>query len=185
MKTTTLAKIIYNHLCDDKNTKIGRYWYNVQYDSMADRLRIIRCPDGYQNNRKAVVYNFCGESVGETERTYWEWKEAISREQLIGANEIILNMHDEKEKKTNTFKVRIVDDCYFDGMNWIENNGHWEDDIQITEDATKKDIVAHLYDKGYLNTKDLRKLNVTDEGDLISIDTKKGEMLVYLVMKFI
>ena len=96
MKTTTLAKIIFNHLCDDKNTKIGRYWYNVQYDSMADRLRIIRCPDGYQNNRKAVAYNFCGEAVGETKETYWEWKEAISREQLIGANEIIINMFDER-----------------------------------------------------------------------------------------
>ena len=76
MKSTTIQKIISNHNFG-LNTKQGRYAYDIQYDQMAGCWRIIRCLTKYLKGRNVVQYDFCGNAIGLTNDTNWEWWEKI------------------------------------------------------------------------------------------------------------
>jgi hypothetical protein len=69
---------------------------------------------------------------------------------------------------------------YFDV--WGNTQDGWEvnnmsivfNDLVIAENSTNKDIVKYLYDIGFLNTHDMRRIVVEDMGDMIEIHAKKG-----------
>lgn len=46
MKLTTQQRI-YNNYLNGKDTKIGKYYYSIQYHPMANYTFIIRCVDGF------------------------------------------------------------------------------------------------------------------------------------------
>lgn len=48
------------------------------------------------------------------------------------------------------------------------------DDLNITDDATDKDILNYLKDTGFLVTSDRRKVYLEDMGDMIEIYQRKG-----------
>lgn len=48
------------------------------------------------------------------------------------------------------------------------------DDINITDDATPKEICEYLKNINMLATSDMRRLEVVDYGDLIEINEKKS-----------
>lgn len=47
-------------------------------------------------------------------------------------------------------------------------------DLQITDDATDKDILNYLRDIGFLNTSDRRRVRLVDFGEMIEIEQVKG-----------
>ena len=58
---------------------------------------------------------------------------------------------------------------------WEINNQCVEmEDLNLTEDATNKDICEYLKKTGYLKTSDMRRLAVIDYGDYIEICERKG-----------
>lgn len=69
---------------------------------------------------------------------------------------------------------------YFDV--WGNEKDGWEinnqciefDDLIITDDATDKDIITYLKEIGFLNTNDMRKIVVENQGCYIEIYAKKG-----------
>ena len=58
---------------------------------------------------------------------------------------------------------------------WEVNNACVEfDDLQITDDATHKDILNYLKDINFLSTSDMRRLVVDDWGSVLEIYERKG-----------
>ena len=74
---------------------------------------------------------------------------------------------------------------YFDV--WGNENDGWEinnqcvecDDLCIREDSTPKEICEYLRKAGYLNTSDMRKLEVEDMGEMIEIYERKTMKPLY------
>lgn len=77
----------------------------------------------------------------------------------------------------NTTKWKLVN--YFDV--WGDEEGGWQvndlcvefDDLNITDDATDKDILEYLRQIGFLSTSDMRRLYLEDMGDMIEIYQRK------------
>lgn len=58
---------------------------------------------------------------------------------------------------------------------WEINNQCVEfDDLYISEDATKKEILEYLVDRGFLNTSDMRRIYIDCYGDGITVFERKG-----------
>lgn len=63
---------------------------------------------------------------------------------------------------------------------WQINNQCVEfDDLYLTDDCSKKEILEYLKDAGYLITSDLRRLEVIDYGEVIEINERKGGKPLY------
>ena len=83
-----------------------------------------------------------------------------------------------KEIKAVAARFMLVN--YFDVWGnakdgWEVNNQCIEfDDLYITDDCSKKEILNYLRDTGYLTTSDMRRLEVIDYGELIEINERKG-----------
>ena len=68
---------------------------------------------------------------------------------------------------------------YFDV--WGDEEGGWQvnnlctefDDLNITDDATDKDILDYLKNIGFLTTSDRRRVYLADMGDMIEIYQRK------------
>lgn len=68
---------------------------------------------------------------------------------------------------------------YFDV--WGDKEGGWQvnnlciefDDLNITDDATDKDILDYLKKIGFLTTSDRRRVYLDDMGDMIEIYQRK------------
>ena len=76
------------------------------------------------------------------------------------------------------YKYRLID--YFDVWG-NEQDGYDVNNlaciltgITITDDSTDKDIINYLYSIHYLNTNDIDKFDVYDDGDMIEISLKNG-----------
>jgi len=69
---------------------------------------------------------------------------------------------------------------------WEVNNQCVEfSDLKISDDATPKEICEYLKSINMLATSDMRKLEVTDWGDLIEINERKtGKPLFGLMMNY-
>ena len=113
MKPETVCRIYLHHKHYNAPIKIGRFWYETQYNPMNNQTYIIRCPDGYQNGLEAVEYNFCGEAVKTTFGSYWEWYEPIREEswklidekEKINPNDFILEAFVKNSNKTEILGV--------------------------------------------------------------------------------
>ena len=49
-------------------------------------------------------------------------------------------------------------------------------DLVISDEATDKEILTYLKATGYLTTDDMRKVYLQDDGDMIEIVQRKGDM---------
>ena len=66
---------------------------------------------------------------------------------------------------------------------WEVNNQCVEmDDVEIADDATDKDVCNYLKDHGFLTTSDMRRLEVTNCGDLMEINERKGHKPLFALM---
>ena len=166
---------IYMNFNENKITHMGRYSYSIQFDTMMGKNRVIRCLRGRENGQ-AVQYDFCGNATESTIGNNWEWREVIPE----AVYEIVKNY----QAKKQIYDVRIIDDVIYYDDDWMENDGHWEGPIKFNPEISDRKLVELLFNKGYLNTKDRRRLNVHDEGDRIYVDLRRdGYPLMYLSPK--
>lgn len=174
MKLKSMFKI-YMNLDENKITHMGRYSYSIQFDTMMGKNRIIRCLRGRENGH-TVQYDFCGNATESTIGNNWEWREVIS--------EAVYEMAKNYQAKEQVYDVRIIDDVIYYDDDWMENNGHWEAPIKFNPEISDRKLVELLFDNGYLNTKDMRRLNVYDEGDRIYVNLRRDDYpLMYLSPK--
>lgn len=67
---------------------------------------------------------------------------------------------------------------------WVVNNQCVEaDDVYISDDSTDKEICEYLRKTGYLTSSDMRKLAVSDWGDLIEINERKSGMPLFAFIR--
>lgn len=170
MKLKTMFKI-YMNLGENKITHMGRYSYSIQFDPMMGKNRVIRCLRGRENGQ-AVQYDFWGNATESTVGNYWEWREVVP--------EAVYEMAKDYQAKKQIYDVRIIDDAIKYDDCWVENVGHWEGSIYFNPEISNRKLVELLYNKGYLNTKDMRRLNVCNEGDTICLYLRNGYPLMYL-----
>lgn len=174
MKLKSMFKI-YMNLSENKITHMGHYSYSVQFDTMMGKNRVIRCLRGRESGQ-AVQYDFCGNATESTIGNNWEWREVIP--------EAVYEMVKNYQAKEQIYDVRIIDDVIYYDDDWMENDGHWEGPIKFNPEISDRKLVELLFNKGYLNTKDRRRLNVHDEGDRIYVDLRRdGYPLMYLSPK--
>lgn len=170
MKLETLFKI-YMNMGENKITHMGRYSYSIQFDTMMGKNRVIRCLRGRENGQ-AVQYDFCDNATESTVGNNWEWREVIP--------EAVYEMAKDYQAKKRIYDVRIIDDAVYFDDDWVENVGHWEGSICFNPEISDRKLVELLYNKGYLNIRDMRRLNVCDEGDTICLYLRNGCPLMYL-----
>lgn len=174
MKLKSMFKI-YMNLSENKITHMGHYSYSIQFDTMMGKNRVIRCLRGRESGQ-AVQYDFCGNATESTIGNNWEWREVIP--------EAVYEMVKNYQAKEQIYDVRIIDDVIYYDDDWMENDGHWEGPIKFNPEISDRKLVELLFNKGYLNTKDRRRLNVHDEGDRIYVDLRRdGYPLMYLSLK--
>lgn len=174
MKLKSMFKI-YMNLSENKITHMGHYSYSIQFDTMMGKNRVIRCLRGRESGQ-AVQYDFCGNATESTIGNNWEWREVIP--------EAVYEMVKNYQAKEQIYDVRIIDDVIYYDDDWMENDGHWEGPIKFNPEISDRKLVELLFNKGYLNTKDRRRLNVHDEGDRIYVDLRRdGYPLMYLSPK--
>ena len=171
MKLNTMFKI-YMNLGENKLTHMGRYSYSIQFDTMMGKNRIIRCLRGRENGQ-AVQYDFCGNATESTIGNNWEWREPIP--------EAVYEMAKDYQAKKRVYDVKIIDDAIRFDDDWVENVGHWEGSIRFNPEISNRKLAELLFNKGYLNTKDMRRLYIHDEGDTICVNLRRdGYPLMYL-----
>lgn len=171
MKLKTLFKI-YMNLGENKITHMGRYSYSIQFDIMMGKNRVIRCLRGRESS-PAIRYDFCGNATESTIGNNWEWREVIP--------EAVYEMAKDYQAKKRVYDVRIIDDAVRFDDDWVVNVGHGESPICFNPEISNRKLVELLYNKGYLDTKDMRRLNVYDEGDTIWVNLRRnGCPLMYL-----
>lgn len=175
MKLKSMFKI-YMNLSENKITHMGHYSYSIQFDTMMGKNRVIRCLRGRESGQ-AVQYDFCGNATESTIGNNWEWREVIP--------EAVYEMVKNYQAKEQIYDVRIIDDaiCFDDG--WTENDGHWESSIKFNPEISDRKLVELLFNKGYLNTKDMRRLYIHEEGDTICVNLRRDDYpLMYLSPKY-
>lgn len=167
---------IYMDLGENKITHMGRYSYSIQFDTMMGKNRIIRCLRGRENGQ-AVQYDFCGNAIESTIGNNWEWREVVP--------EAVYEMAKDYQAKKQIYDVRIIDDVIYYDDDWMENDGHWEGPIKFNPEISDRKLAELLFNKGYLNTKDMRRLYIHDEGDIICVDLRRDNYpLMYLSPKY-
>lgn len=63
---------------------------------------------------------------------------------------------------------------------WEVNNQCVEfEDLNLADDVTDKEICEYLKANGYLNTSDMRRLEVVDYGEVMEICERKGHKPLY------
>lgn len=83
------------------------------------------------------------------------------------------------------YNVRIITDALFDLLDgfWYENNGFWDDDLEIQDDADLDQIISGIRERGFVI--DLDAVDVIDDGNCISIvDKYSDEPFMYLIEKW-
>lgn len=164
---------IYMNLSENKITHMGRYSYSVQFDTMMGKNRVIRCLRGRESGQ-AVQYDFCGNATESTIGNNWEWREVIP--------EAVYEMVKDYQAKKQVYDVRIIDDAiYFNDDCWAIIVKHWEGSIRFNPEISDRKLVELLFNKGYLSTKDMRRLNVYKQEDTIWVHLRRdGYPLMYL-----
>ena len=163
---------IYMNLGENKITHMGRYSYSIQFDTMMGKNRVIRCLRGCESG-KAVQYDFCGNATESTIGNNWEWREVIP--------ETVYKMAKDYQAKKQVYDVRIIDDAIRFDDGWVENVGHWESSIKFNPEISNRKLIELLFNKGYLNTKDMRRLYIHEEGDTICVNLRRDDYpLMYL-----
>lgn len=82
------------------------------------------------------------------------------------------------ENKTGYTRYRLID--YFDV--WGNEKDGYEvnnlcvayDDLYISDDSTHKEILQYLQKTGFLNTSDMRKVYIDDQGEMLEIYQRKN-----------
>lgn len=166
---------IYMNLGENKITHMGRYSYSIQFDTMMGKNRVIRCLRGRENGH-AVQYDFCGNATESTIGNNWEWREVIP--------EAVYEMAKDYQAKKRVYDVRIIDDAIRFDDDWAATVGHGEGFIKFNPEISDRKLVELLFNKGYLNTKDIRRLNVCEQRDTIWVCLRRnGYPLMYLSPK--
>lgn len=174
MKLNTMFKI-YMNLGENKITHMGRYSYSIQFDTMMGKNRVIRCLRGRESGQ-AVQYDFCGNATESTIGNNWEWREVIP--------EAVYEMAKDYQAKKRVYDVRIIDDAIRFDDDWAATVAHGEDPIKLHPEISDRKLVELLFNKGYLNTKDMRRLNICKQEDMIWVNLRRdGYPLMYLVPK--
>lgn len=94
-----------------------------------------------------------------------------------------MNANVDKNIKSVAARFKLIN--YFDV--WGNAKDGWEinnqcvefDDLYITDDCSKKEILDYLKNNGYLTTSDMRRLEVVDYGEVIEINERKGGKPLY------
>lgn len=82
-----------------------------------------------------------------------------------------------REAASSSAVYTLVDytDVWGDAKNgWTVNDQTPVSNIYVADDASDKDILRYLKNMGYLNTDDMRRVCVEDNGDMIEIIARKG-----------